>query len=112
LTFGAADGNLFPSIADYFRLTGFVKSRSLTSSPDNARVQMNQITEKPNDKFLAASGVWSRYDVTSMTLHRWLADAELDFPRPFYLGRFRFWRISELEAWEAKQPRAAKQAAA
>ena len=43
-----------------------------------------------------------------MTIHRWLADPELQFPRPFYLGRFRFWRIAELEAWEAKQPRVPK----
>jgi predicted DNA-binding transcriptional regulator AlpA len=58
--------------------------------------------------FLPASGTWQRYGVTSMTLHRWLADPELQFPRPFYLGRFRFWRIAELEAWEAKQPRVPK----
>ena len=66
---------------------------------------MSQVTEKPSDSFLPASGVWSRYGVTSMTLHRWLADAEMNFPRPFYLGRFRFWHIAELKAWEAKQPR-------
>jgi predicted DNA-binding transcriptional regulator AlpA len=74
---------------------------------------MDLITEKQSDSFLPASGVWRRYGVTSMTLHRWLADAELDFPRPFYLGRFRFWRISELAAWESKQPRVStKQTAA
>jgi predicted DNA-binding transcriptional regulator AlpA len=66
---------------------------------------MNHSAEKPADSFLPASGVWSRYGVTSMTLHRWLANTEMAFPQPFYLGRFRFWRIAELEAWEAKQPR-------
>jgi len=74
---------------------------------------MNQITEKPSDSFLPASSVWSRYGVTSMTIHRWLADPDLNFPKPFYLGRFRFWRIAELESWEARQPRvSAKQTVA
>jgi predicted DNA-binding transcriptional regulator AlpA len=73
---------------------------------------MNQSTEKPGDSFLPASSVWARYGVTSMTIHRWLADTALGFPKPFYLGRFRFWRIAELEEWESHRPRAsAKQAA-
>ena len=69
---------------------------------------MNAVSEKLSENFLPASSVWNRYGVTSMTIHRWLADPDLQFPRPFYLGRFRFWRIAELEAWEAKQPRVPK----
>ncbi len=57
------------------------------------------------DGFLPARAVWERYGVTSMSLYRWLADPALDFPRPLYLGRFRYWRFSELEEWERKQPR-------
>jgi predicted DNA-binding transcriptional regulator AlpA len=62
--------------------------------------------------FLPANAVWSRYGVTAMTLHRWIADPDLGFPKPFYLGRFRFWRIAELEAWEANRPRASSKRAA
>jgi predicted DNA-binding transcriptional regulator AlpA len=69
---------------------------------------MNAVSEKLSENFLPASSVWNRYGVTSMTIHRWLPDPDLQFPRPFYLGRFRFWRIAELEAWEAKQPRVPK----
>jgi predicted DNA-binding transcriptional regulator AlpA len=68
---------------------------------------MNQVIEKPSDSFLPASSVWARYRVTSMTIHRWLANPDLGFPKPFYLGRFRFWRVAELEAWEATRPRVA-----
>ena len=57
------------------------------------------------DAFLPASGVWNRYGITSMTLFRWLRDEKLGFPRPVYIGRFRFWRVSELEAFEAARPR-------
>lgn len=74
---------------------------------------MNQISEAPSTGFLPASSVWARYGVTSMTIHRWLADPNLGFPKPFYLGRFRFWRIGDLEAWEADRPRvSAKQTVA
>ena len=53
-----------------------------------------------SDNFLPGPAVWRRYGVTSMTLHRWLADESLAFPKPVYLGRFRYWRLSELEQWE------------
>jgi predicted DNA-binding transcriptional regulator AlpA len=63
------------------------------------------MSKAPDDAFLPASGVWNRYGVTSMTLFRWLRDENLGFPRPVYIGRFRFWRVSELEAFEAATPR-------
>ena len=57
-----------------------------------------------DDRFLPARQVWERYGVTSMSLYRWLADAEMGFPRPVYFGRFRHWRLSELIAWEMNRP--------
>jgi predicted DNA-binding transcriptional regulator AlpA len=63
----------------------------------------------PDNAFLPASGVWTRYGVTSMTIFRWLRDEKLNFPKPVYIGRFRFWRVSELETFEAKQPRESAQ---
>lgn len=56
-------------------------------------------------EFLPARKVWERYGVTSMTLHRWQHDERLNFPAPHYIGRFRFWKIAELERWESEQPR-------
>lgn len=56
-----------------------------------------------NLTFLPARLVWERYGVTSMTLWRWLRDEEMRFPRPVYLGRFRYWRVADLEAWETAQ---------
>ncbi len=51
--------------------------------------------------FLPARAVWERYGVSQMSLWRWLRDPDLSFPKPVYLGRYRYWRIAELEAWEA-----------
>jgi predicted DNA-binding transcriptional regulator AlpA len=54
--------------------------------------------------YLPAAKVAERYQVTPMTLWRWLRDPDMRFPRPTYLGRLRFWRIDELAAWEASRP--------
>jgi hypothetical protein len=63
-------------------------------------------TPKPNDGetvYLPGPKVRERYGRTDMTIHRWLNDPEMGFPRPHYFGRFRYWRIDELEAWERAQ---------
>jgi predicted DNA-binding transcriptional regulator AlpA len=52
------------------------------------------------EQFLPARQVWERYGVTSMTLWRWLKDADLKFPQPMRIGRLRYWRLSSLIAWE------------
>ena len=46
--------------------------------------------------------------VSDMTLWRWLADPELDFPKPVYIGKRRYWRCADLIAWiEARASEAA-----
>jgi hypothetical protein len=60
-----------------------------------------------DDRYLPARKVWERYDVTGMTLHRWLHDEQMRFPKPIYFGRFRYWRIADLIAWENKRAEAA-----
>ncbi len=53
--------------------------------------------------FLPARKVLDRYGISDMTLWRWLRDENMGFPQPTYLGRYRYWRIAEIEAWEAEQ---------
>lgn len=50
--------------------------------------------------------------VSDMTIHRWLKNPAMNFPRPTYFGRFRFWKLSELEDWEQAQPRGRTRATA
>jgi predicted DNA-binding transcriptional regulator AlpA len=66
------------------------------------------IDDGAGDSFLPAMAVCERYQITSMSLHRWLADEDMDFPKPLYFGRFRYWRVSELVAWERSRPRHAR----
>ena len=56
------------------------------------------------DGYLPARAVWERYGVTSMTIYRWIVSEELGFPAPVYLGRFRYWKLADLLAWEASRP--------
>ena len=59
------------------------------------------------DNYLPARSVWERYGVTSMTLHRWERDSRLGFPEPLRIGRFRYWRLADLAAWEQSRVRGA-----
>lgn len=61
-------------------------------------------------EFLPARHVRERYKVSDMTIWRWLRDEQMAFPQPLYLGRQRYWRIADIESWEAAQ--AAKEVAA
>jgi predicted DNA-binding transcriptional regulator AlpA len=43
-------------------------------------------------------------DISDMTLWRWLDNPELNFPRPIYIGRRRYFREAEIIAWlEARE---------
>ena len=41
--------------------------------------------------------------ISSMSLWRWLNDADLFFPRPIYIGRRRFWREADVTTWIEKR---------
>jgi predicted DNA-binding transcriptional regulator AlpA len=55
------------------------------------------------DQYLQARQVRHRYgSIADMTLWRWLQDTDLKFPRPIRIGQRRYWRLSDLIAWEAR----------
>jgi predicted DNA-binding transcriptional regulator AlpA len=62
------------------------------------------------DRYLTARAVYERYSICDMTLSRWVSDERKDFPKPVYFGRFRYWRLAELVAWERRQPVALRKA--
>jgi predicted DNA-binding transcriptional regulator AlpA len=52
--------------------------------------------------YLNAAQVRTRYGgMSDMALWRWLRDDELGFPKPLVINGRRFWKASELTAWEA-----------
>ena len=57
--------------------------------------------------FLTARQLRIRYDVSDMTLWRWLHDPELNFPRPTIIRRRRYWPATAVEQWEGSRAKAA-----
>jgi predicted DNA-binding transcriptional regulator AlpA len=64
---------------------------------------MSPRTSKPNEDLLPAVKVSSRYGVSSMTVWRWEKDSALNFPQPIRINGRRYWRIADLQAFEARQ---------
>jgi predicted DNA-binding transcriptional regulator AlpA len=72
-----------------------------------ARPEVTGKSTADEDVFLPAGQVQRRYGVTAMSIHRWLHNAKLNFPKPMYIGRFRYWKLSELASWERDRAREA-----
>ncbi|HDR28858.1 MAG TPA: DNA-binding protein [Rhodovulum sp.] len=53
--------------------------------------------------FLTGPQVQARYRRTHVTIWRWVRDPNLGFPQPIKINRHNFWRLADLEAWEAAQ---------
>jgi predicted DNA-binding transcriptional regulator AlpA len=56
-------------------------------------------SQEPSEIWLPSSATKARYNASDMWLDRRLKD-DSGFPKPVYLGPNRYWRLSELEAWE------------
>jgi prophage regulatory protein len=58
-------------------------------------------TISPHKTYASVQSVARRYDVSANTIWRWAREG--NFPPPVKLGvRSTRWRLSDLEAWEAK----------
>lgn len=53
--------------------------------------------------FVTGPQVQERYQKSSVTIWRWIKDPELGFPHPIRINRLNYWRLSDLEQWEAQQ---------
>jgi predicted DNA-binding transcriptional regulator AlpA len=62
-----------------------------------------QIKQSSDDEFLPAARVRARYGISAMSIHRWLANPKLKFPKPLYIGRYRYWRLADLAEWERQR---------
>ena len=61
------------------------------------------MTEPTSKALLPAKRVRARYDVSDMTVWRWLRDEKLNFPKPLIINGRRYWPEAELDAFDAKQ---------
>ncbi len=49
--------------------------------------------------------------VSEMTIHRWLHAPAMEFPKPRYLGRLRYWSKREIVEWIDSRPQEPKRGA-
>jgi predicted DNA-binding transcriptional regulator AlpA len=58
-----------------------------------------------DDVLLQSRALKARFGgVSDMWIHRRLRDGS-GFPQPLYIGQNRYWRLSEIIAWEQSLPR-------
>ncbi|WP_267424887.1 DNA-binding protein [Methylobacterium sp. GC_Met_2] len=64
---------------------------------------MNSRTQRSPEDMLPAAQVLARYQVSDMTIFRWLKDSCLGFPQPIRINGRRYWRLADLQAFENRQ---------
>lgn len=76
---------------------------SRAQGPDAKDYKTGQPTKAEQRTFLTGPQVQARYGRSHVTIWRWVRDAKLGFPHPTQINRLNYWRLSDLEAWEAVQ---------
>jgi len=67
-------------------------------------ISSETLTSANQFRYLSATQVRNRFgNISAMCLWRWLNSAELNFPRPIYVNRRRFFREDEILAWESSR---------
>ncbi|MBB2709671.1 UNVERIFIED_ORG: putative DNA-binding transcriptional regulator AlpA [Rhizobium etli] len=57
--------------------------------------------------YLTAKQVQERYQICSMSLHRWLKNDEMNFPRPMVINRRRLFDEDDIVEWERRRAKKA-----
>jgi excisionase family DNA binding protein len=71
----------------------------MQSAPNASTVSDGEADEL----FFPGPKVAARYNVSDMTLYRWIRDERMQFPAPYYLGRHRYWKLTQLVSWERQR---------
>lgn len=53
-----------------------------------------------NTNIFNTEQVIERYSISRSTLHRWLEDEKLAFPRPGYIRKRPYWRVVDLDSFD------------
>lgn len=54
-------------------------------------------------RHLKTRDVWARFGISKMTLHRWLQNEELGFPKPIKIQHRSYFRLEDIEKFEQRQ---------
>lgn len=64
---------------------------------------MKSWVPRSTEDLIPAAQVLARYHISDMTLFRWLKNPRLNFPNPIRINGRRYWRHSDLQAFEEQQ---------
>ena len=80
------------------------KQKSLTARttlPSSRYDDLGDSDDESAGRYLLTSQqIAKRYSISAMTLWRWEADAEMQFPKPKWIRRRKYWDVASLAAWE------------
>lgn len=54
-------------------------------------------------KYLNSKQVMERYQISTMTLHRWERDERVNFPKPLVIHRRKLYSEDDLVKWERER---------
>jgi predicted DNA-binding transcriptional regulator AlpA len=57
-------------------------------------------------QLISARKVQERFAIADRTLDKWLINKSLNFPRPVYINKRKYFRMCEIFEWERQQARA------
>ncbi|MHC2298209.1 helix-turn-helix transcriptional regulator [Rhizobium mongolense] len=58
---------------------------------------------KAMEPYLGSGEVMERYRISTRTLHRWMKNQALGFPKPFRINRRFYFKVADLDRWEASR---------
>lgn len=67
------------------------------------QAELSRAAYAKKQEFLTGPQVRDRYQRSHVTIWRWVRDPDLNFPQPIQINRLNYWRLADLEAWEAAQ---------
>lgn len=68
---------------------------------------MSKEVQPTKPDYIGQGATRARYNNPSVaTFWRWQADPKVGFPKPILIGSRKYWRVSDLEAFEQRQQKA------
>ena len=55
------------------------------------------------ERYVTTRDLMERRNVCDRTIDRWLEDSKLNFPKPQRINKRRYWKLSEIVAWERER---------
>jgi predicted DNA-binding transcriptional regulator AlpA len=69
---------------------------------DRLHIEVCPSDTESHDGLMSGKQVQARYKKSHVTIWRWVNDPDMGFPQPMVINRANYWKLCDLEAWEAQ----------